>query len=207
MCTVSAGELISVPPKTELLCHGRLDQAITGDSVVCEPSEIPNVGAYVACTLAPNTKAVPIRILNLSDSEVRIHKGQKLGIVVVAEIEPEPDQESISIRKLEVKNDNWIEQFDTHHLEPAVRKKLHKLFRQYSDLFLEEGELLPKASQVKHSITLESGAQLICKAPYRIPYAQRKVLKQEIQRLLEAMVSTSSASKNPQWEKKKLECV
>lgn len=191
---IFSAELISIPPRTELLSHGKIKENPTGEYLVCEPGEIPNTGAYFACTLVPNNPLVPIRILNLSNTEVRIQKGQRIGSAQVAETEESVPQETISMKVIDSRSSTWLSQFTTEHLELNTQEALHRLLREYSDLFLEEGELLPRASQVKHSITLEPGAQPICKAPYRIPYSQRKVLQQEVQRLLDAQVIRPSAS-------------
>lgn len=74
------------------------------------------------------------------------------------------------------------------HLDSTRIEDLEELLREYADLFLEECELLPSASQLEHSITLGTGAQPIYKSLYHVPYAQMKVSHQEIQRLLDSKV-------------------
>lgn len=88
----------------------------------------------------------------------------------MAEIETVPNQEAVRIKRIVIREDGQITQFDLDHLDATTREELEELLREYAVSVLEERELLPSASQVRHSITLEPGAQLICKSPYRIPY-------------------------------------
>lgn len=191
--TILATELISVPPRTELLCHGKVNNEVEGKWLVCEPVDISKGEACVACAIVPNDRLVPLRIMNLSDREIRIPKGQKLGIAFSTEEEKAPSG-TLTVGGIDLSDDKWMKEFDVAHLEPNIRKELHRVIKEFSELFMGEGDLLPSASQVRHSLTLESGAQSICKAPYRIPYRQREILQNEIDRLIKAKVIRPSAS-------------
>lgn len=74
------------------------------------------------------------------------------------------------VRQVNTRDDTWLQEFEVSHLHPTIKERLYNILREYADLFLGEGDILTCANEVKHGFTLESGAQPICKAPYRIPY-------------------------------------
>ncbi|KAG5865493.1 hypothetical protein JTB14_035518 [Gonioctena quinquepunctata] len=95
------------------------------------------------------------------------------------------------IGKIGLDDEEWSKRgFSLEHLDEETREKLMALIRGFYDLFLEDAS----ATEVEHSIISEPGAPPICKAPYRIPYHQRKVLQKEIDRLLDASVIRPSFS-------------
>lgn len=78
----------------------------------------------MACSVVLRKITVSIRTLNLSHQEVRMHKRQKLGGVVTADVEVEPDPEGFRIRKIEARKDRLITQFALSYLDTPVREEL-----------------------------------------------------------------------------------
>ncbi|KAG5876855.1 hypothetical protein JTB14_023549 [Gonioctena quinquepunctata] len=163
-------EDIIIPARTEALVNAKLSTIIEGELVVCEPVDIGNGYVHAANCLMVNSTKAWIRVVNVSQKEVKLMKKHKLAKAVSYDEE-------------------WSKRgFSLEHLDEDTREKLMALIRGYHDLFLEDDVVLTSATEVKHSITLEPGAQPICKAPYRIPYHQREVLQKEIDRLLDTAV-------------------
>ncbi|KAG5863058.1 hypothetical protein JTB14_012664 [Gonioctena quinquepunctata] len=143
-----------------------------------------------------NSTKAWIRVVNVSQKEVKLMKKHKLAKAVSCEtMEEIMVTTNRMVGKIELDDEEWSKRgFSLEHLDEDAREKLMALIRGYHDLFLEDDVVLTSATEVKHSITLEPGAQPICKAPYRIPYHQREVLQKEIDRLLDTAVIRPSFS-------------
>ncbi|KAG5892262.1 hypothetical protein JTB14_034213 [Gonioctena quinquepunctata] len=191
-------EDIIIPARTEALVNAKLSTIIEGELVVCEPVDIGNGYVHAANCLMVNSTKAWIRVVNVSQKEVKLMKKHKLAKAVSCEtMEEIMVTTNRMIGKIELDDEEWSKRgFSLEHLDEDTREKLMALIREYR-LILEDDVVLTSATEVKHSITLEPGAQPICKAPYRIPYHQQEVLQKEIDRLLDTAVIRPSFS--PCW--------
>ncbi|KAG5890089.1 hypothetical protein JTB14_003652 [Gonioctena quinquepunctata] len=188
-------EDIIIPARTEVLVNAKLSTKIEGE-LVCEAVDIGNGYVHAANCLMVNSTKAWIRVVNVSQKEVKLMKKHKLAKAVSCEtMEEIMVTTNRMIGKIELDDEEWSKRgFSLEHLDDDTREKLMALIRGYHDLFLEDDVVLTSATEVKHSITLEPGVQPICKAPYRIPYHQREVLQKEIDRLLDTAVIRPSFS-------------
>ncbi|KAG5879426.1 hypothetical protein JTB14_026517 [Gonioctena quinquepunctata] len=189
-------EDIIIPARTEALVNAKLSTKIEGELVVCEPVDMGNGYVHAANCLMVNSTKAWIRVVNVSQEEVKLMKKHELAKAVSCEtMEEIMVTTNRMIEKILLDDEGWSKRgFSLEHLDDDTREKLMALIRGYHDLFLEDDVVLTSATEVKHSITLEPGAQPICKAPYRIPYHQREVLQKEFDRLLDTAVIRPSFS-------------
>lgn len=187
-------EEISIPARTEVCTMGKIKKQMDGKTVVCEPLQNGTGHVRMANSVAPNREMVPIRLINASFSEVTIKRNEKIGMA--SQCIEETEKRTGIISKFDTSNNKWMEEgFEMAHIPEDTRKELTKVIRKYHHIFKDDDEILTSTTQVKHSIIVEPEAQPVCKAPYRIPYQQREVLKEEIDRLLEAKVIRPSSSR------------
>lgn len=82
---------------------------------------------------------------------------------------------------------------DLAHLQEPTLGLLLELINRYSDLFTSDEEVLTSTSKVKHRIITENVPPInIC--PYRVPYHQKNILQDEIDRLLRERIIRPSSS-------------
>lgn len=110
---------------------GKIRDPIGGKLLVHEPYEITS-GVCTACAVAPKGDVIPVKILNLTAEDIRIHKGQKLGIIVGAEEEESFCQ--LTIGGVDVEDDSWLEEYDLKHLSLDLRRKMEHLLREFARL-------------------------------------------------------------------------
>lgn len=191
-------EDLVVPARTQMHIFARTKKRLNCDVMVIEPIEVGIAQVHIACTLATNGDEIPVRIINLSKKDARLQKGQKIGIAIRAEEENKVitnQDQSTQVNKIDLTTDQWLnEGFDLQHLSDKNKQSLRAVIRKYGNLFTDGEGVLTSTTKVKHHIILEPGAVPICKAPYRVPYQQRKILQDEIDRLLKAGVIRPSFS-------------
>lgn len=209
---------LDIPARSQMLVMGKLKKNIGGEYIINEPIDLGN-HVIAARSLGKNQEQIPIRVINLSWKNVEIKKKQTIARAVACEEEQELEGDIQEIKSFDFSNDNWEEKgFELTHLNKDIREKLGDLLREYQDLFRDDNDKLTSTTKVKHSITLEPGAQPICQAPYRIPYKQREILQQETERLLkEGTIRPSSSpwsapvvlvtKKSPTGEEKVRMCI
>ncbi|KAJ8931817.1 hypothetical protein NQ314_015213 [Rhamnusium bicolor] len=122
-------EKVIVPPRTEVMCLGRLKRQLNGEVLVCKPVEIGNKEAHVARAVIENKDIIPVRIINVSRKEVTIRKGQKIGRAISGKEAPEIEEKTKTICQIDVSNDKWIEDFNLSHLDVGTKTEKVKGIR------------------------------------------------------------------------------
>lgn len=154
----------------------------------------------VASALVSNdNKNVVTRLLNPNNFDVKLRANCRIGKVTarVRLLDGSGTQErtsQVNFIKTSTSNHNDIlSQIKLDHLDTETISILHELILDYVDVFITEDEKLTSANNVKHRIVTENVAP-IAKKPYRVPYHQRELLKNEINKLLKSEIIRPSDS-------------
>jgi len=143
---------------------------------------------------------VPLQVVNLSLEEVELVKQTYAGVASPIKVEETLDLEGYNVNTVRRENTAKQGDFDKYlqkklaHLEGEDRSMLEAALRRYEHLFYAlKSEELGCTSQVEHSI--ETGdARPIKRNPYRIPYALKPVVDENIDEMLRKGVIEPSTS-------------
>ncbi|KAG5867153.1 hypothetical protein JTB14_016230 [Gonioctena quinquepunctata] len=150
---ILAEDDLDIPARTEVVLMGRLKKKICGKILVCELEEMGNAHFLVAKSVVKNGESVPIRLINLSQGQVKVQRNQKIALATGCVEEEETEKESLRVQGVSLSDDKWIaEGFQMDHLTENTRKKLSKLLLNYRDLFREDDDELTSTTEVKHGI-------------------------------------------------------
>lgn len=186
---------VNVPPYCEVIFSGKVKRAMYSLVAVIEEVRLGSPYVHVARAIIDVDGEFPTKVINTSPTEFVIKADQVIGVAVSAEQYPiETRNDSQMVGKIEISGRAWLDEFSLGHIAPEIRNKVESLLIEFSDLFRGENDVVKTCRGVKHSIVLEPGAVPVYKKPYRIPYKQREVVKNEIDRLLRAKVVRPSVS-------------
>jgi hypothetical protein len=87
-----------------------------------------------------------------------------------------------------------LQDIKTDHLNYEERTSLFRVCRKYQDLFHREGEPLSFTTAVHHEIKIADGAAPVNIRPYRLPYAHRQVIVEQMAKLEEEKIIQPSDS-------------
>ncbi|KAG5873048.1 hypothetical protein JTB14_010531 [Gonioctena quinquepunctata] len=150
---ILAEDDLDIPARTEVVLMGRLKKKICGKILVCESEEMGNAHFLVAKSVVKNGESVPIRLINLSQGQVKVQRNQKIALAAGCVEEEETEKESLRVQGVSLSNDKWIpEGFQMDHLTENIRKKLSELLLNYRDLFREDDDKLTTTTEVKHAM-------------------------------------------------------
>ena len=93
----------------------------------------------------------------------------------------------------ETKEGELLEMFNWDEVPTEAREPLKKLISEYEDVFVYGENKLGSTDIVKHSIEVGK-AKPIQKGPYRVPHAQREMLEDMIQEMLQQEIIAPSTS-------------
>ena len=184
-----------VPPRCERVVWS--DAPFTdGTELLFEPVGLgmPDlVGAAVIVEVRQGK--IPIRLMNLSRSEMRLSKGQVLGQVQywqqLGVIPVGTTQKTSLIPKMT--REEFISFFDLSGVCTTVKPRLVDTLSEFRDVFKLPGQRLGNTPLIKHVI--ETGGQApIAQRPYRIPQSRRQALKAEIDTMLDEGIIRPSVS-------------
>jgi hypothetical protein len=101
--------------------------------------------------------------------------------------------ESISVveQSSEMTVETWLQEIDLSHLKSEERVRVQDLLRKYSCLF-DGVDLGPMAAPAHHIETC--GARPVHQSPYRAGPHERRMIEQEVERMLHLKVIQSSMS-------------
>ncbi|KAG5863137.1 hypothetical protein JTB14_018615 [Gonioctena quinquepunctata] len=140
-----------IPARTEVVLMGRLKKKICGKILVCESEEMGNAHFLVAKSVVKNGESVLIRLINLSQGQVKVQRNQKIALATGCVEEEDTEKESLRVQGVSLSDDKWIaEGFQMDHLTENIRKKLSKLLLNYRDSFREDDNELTSTTEVKH---------------------------------------------------------
>jgi hypothetical protein len=80
------------------------------------------------------------------------------------------------------------------HMNNEERTKIQELCSEYADIFFLEGDTINCTKAVQHEIKIPSGTQPIYQKPYRLPYAQKKEINEQVKQLEQNKIIVPSES-------------
>jgi hypothetical protein len=163
-------ETFTFKPKTETLVDLNVTKIKTNISLFFEESCLNNcklefIPSYQEVT--PDNPIFRCLIINPSNSAIKILAGTKVielhEIVSVGQIKNEAF--SSILNRIKIGNTS-----------PEIRGEFLKMVKEYSFLFLQEGDFFPACSIAEFSINTVTDKP-VCSPPYRTPFALRAELK------------------------------
>ncbi|XP_052722158.1 uncharacterized protein LOC128193025 [Crassostrea angulata] len=190
---ISVQETLSIPPRSEMIIEGKVHQNLNYKKLLIDGTkrDLQQSGLLVArCLVKPKECKVPIRVINVSDHELKIYKDTSAA-TCIAEIEP-------NVSEVQTKNDTNMEpDVDasfTNYMKPlwdSCTKNLSKeqeelvrdLLQKHIKVFAKSKTDLGKTNIVSHKINT-GDAKPIKQQPRRIPLHKKEAAKEELQRML-----------------------
>lgn len=149
------------------------------------------------CIVDPKNQAAYISVINANDTGVILEKAPKfvpLDEFNVLMTEATSNKAQIKGTERFEKIKNLVEKNLNPDLNIEERNDILSIIEEYADIFHLEGEVLTCTNGYKHVITTYSDVAPVFIKPYRIPQSQRKIVDEEIDRLLKEGVIRHSVS-------------
>ena len=151
----------------------------------------------------PNTKKIPLTIVNKTNKHFKFNKGNVVAVVERIDNEKELTELTINADNFEqaevntssMSNDTLDEPITQENLTAEQNKQLKDLLDQNSDIFAKHDFDLGK-TDLMHARIDTGNADPVRKKPYRIPFAYRSEVKDQIQEMIKAKLISPS---NSEW--------
>ena len=196
---IAVQELVCIPPRCEMIIEGKVDQSLNDKNLLIEgtKSELQQSGLLVArCLVKPQDSIVPLRVMNLGNETLHIHKGTS---ATVAELEPNIINESNEFASLPERDTNFASYMKplwetcTKNLTPDQQIEAAALLHKHLDVFARSKADMGRTDIVLHKV--ETGnARPIKQQPRRVPLHKRDAAISEVQKMLESGVIEPSSS-------------
>jgi hypothetical protein len=163
-------ETLTFKPKTETLVDLYVTKINKNFSLFFEESLLNNCKLELVPSCQDVTPDNPIfrcLIINPGDSSIKILEGTKM--IELSEIA------SVGQIKNEVIS-SVLERIKIGNVSPKTREKFIEIIKEFSFLFLKEGDSFPSCSIAEFSIDTITDKP-VCSPPYRTPFALRSELK------------------------------
>ena len=166
-----------IPPRTEFVTF--IDTTHTDTCVVLNEKIQPNV--YIANTIAnPKNGKLPIRIANFQNKSVTITKLQPT-------ITPASDFNILEIKTPQHNIDHanqMLKELDLSHLHEDEKEVIAKICLKYNDIFCLQNDKLSTTTVYEASLKIKNNTMPIYSKPYRLPYAQKEEVDNQIRKML-----------------------
>ena len=166
-----------VPPRCEVIKYFPINNC--NDCVIL-PEEVCT-GVFIAGMIArPNQNLIPVKFLNCNDKEIKIKnfipKTENLSKFDVCEF----NNPIFSVDRVE----KLLKLLNTDGLTREEKLSIDKICAKYADVFCLENDSLTVTNICKHKIQLQEGATPTYVKPYRLPYAQKQEINEQISKML-----------------------
>ena len=195
VCRIKLSETITLPPNSEVITGGHFDGQTTKSDFVLEPLKHLSQKGILICRALVNTdrNEIPLSLLNVTDSKLKVKKGTFVGNVRKADIITEvlPKQSSSP--------DNFPEHLQplldeaSTNLNPKETEKLKNLLTDFQDVFADKSGTISQTNYAEHTIDV-GDTKPIKLAPRRVPIAQKEIVKNEIKKMLDQNIIEPSNS-------------
>jgi len=179
----------SIPPRCEIIKYFKTDS--NDDKIVV--SEQIGEGVFIAGTLVrPQNKLIPIKILNVRDTEIKIKNFiPKLISANKYEIINFAKNDKLSADRVE----RVLDLIDYKKNKTAEEKNaLEHIIAKFADVFHLPDEPLTVTNIYKHNIQLHDNTNPIYVKPYRLPQSQKKEIQKQVERMLDDGIIEPSKS-------------
>lgn len=184
---------IKIPARHTAVVELAVDKRMPDMTYVVEPRELDTPGILIARTLFRKEQDHPvfINIINVANDDVVIDNRTPIGLAITAEEQPEV--EAKNIKGINTVNTATQHKFNLNHLPISERDKFQNFLNDYADVFKPKDAPLSKTTLVQHRIHTSTDAP-IARAPYRVPFSRRQVMKDLIDDMLENEIIQPSVS-------------
>lgn len=188
---VLAMEECTVPARSECVLKGKCEKLVNCVGVTEVPSQdnMPK-GVMVAASLVDLSKiTVPVRVVNLSDSDRVIRKGEEVSkCVPVTSVIKSTDSSGSD------KLDNLLASMSSSlHLDPEEVSKARNLIAEFKDLFSSSSNELGHTSMTQHRIDTGNHSP-IKQHPRRLPFSKRNDVRDMLLKMQQSDVIEPSTS-------------
>ena len=192
-----------IPAQSEVEVMAQVDDFITGGDWIIEPDPQRPLPVIVArSVVTPRQGQFPVRILNLGDDNIDLHRGTRLAKaeqldkndVTITAIAQAGDSTLCSMEGSSSLLNNIWEAVDSNDTMGELDKnKLYYLLAAYSDVFAANKTDFGRTNQIQHKIDT-AGAIPIRQRNRRIPPAQREKTTQMLQDMMSKQIIKPSTS-------------
>lgn len=173
-------KLYEIPSRSKLICQLPVD--IENGSIHIQPT---NINSYLTIPEgiyeARNWYSL-VEVINFSESPQKFILEQPLKVEAFNTNWSEIHNYSINNSGSQVTTD-ISDLIRTHHLNDEEKREIHKLCKQFEDIFLKEGQNLTFTNQIKHSITTGDEIPIYTKS-YRYPHIHKEEVQTQIDKML-----------------------
>lgn len=204
--SVALRETLHIPAFSEIETMADTHERLSGGVWLLEglrDRDLPVLvaGAVVAPVMGGENTCVPVRLVNPTSVEVKIHKGTKIAMIEQLDVsavlavtdETPPRQESPMVAK-EKQEMLWalVEQCG-ESLSEAEKRQAYHLFLAYADVFASSDDDLGRTGMLKHSIDTADNHP-IRQPARRVPPFRREEVHKLLKDMLERDVIQPSSS-------------
>ena len=194
---VRVAESVNLPQGS--LCDIRTTTRRPFGQILVEGLSSENRGIQVAPTLTNSAGDMYIRIANLSDREVTLKAGVRIGLAseinsVRTDLQVQMDQEGVKVTRKEQDCSSTDCKIDLSHFPGTTgqKERLESLVQEYKDIFYTGGPL-GTTDTIKHPISLKDETP-ICQPYRRVPPHLLQELKKHLEEQMEKGIIRESTS-------------
>ena len=195
VCRIRVTETITIPPDKEMSVKGSVDSHL--DKGTCLVESFQNLfkkGLMMSRSIVNAEQTiVPLSFINFTDEGVRIRKDTSASLQGASIVSP-----------LKSDSEDECTQTVPDHLKPLLDEasenlsnlkieKVKILLSEFRDVFADGSGKLGQTSLTEHTIDVRD-AHPIKIPPYRVPFAQKNIIKDEIAKMLEQDIIEPSNS-------------
>ncbi len=174
-----------IPARSECNVWGKLEFTLE-DAAEFEPHEQLYERYRLNCAhaiVAANCNEIPVRLLNLNNTDVQLYAGTKLGFVSVKKIITEKLIARVAVVNNSPRSIREIIDTKQFDLEENQTKQLLNLLDEYDDIFAKSDYDIGRTKLVRHPIETTT-TKPIYQRPYRLPASRKEFVETSIDEML-----------------------
>lgn len=187
--TIKAGSESLIFAKTQGVLRKSKNLLVSGDS--CPRTRIKARTLVASCVVSSEVDEYPVRIINFSDGDVRISKGEIIAKVETVQTK-HPSQNVYSVSN-QLDSIDWTQYFDLKHLNPSEKEQVIGVLTDNRSAFAFSKDEIGFSTAVQHGIDTKDHPP-IKTAVRRLPYCHQNTVDDEIEWLLEKGIIEPSTS-------------
>ena len=209
--SVKLTNAVTLSPHSETQLVGYLRNKLSkGTGLISSSMQMQQLGLLTAnslVTLEEDTEVVPLKVMNLSQSDITIPENFDLATCAVLdendlicgkEVEAQDNVTHNSTKRGKgVIVPTWFEElfdFSQSTLSGSEQEILLKLLYEYEDIFMSEGKKLGCTDLIEFTIKLRPDAKPLKSKPFRSNPRVRKEIRKQVQQMLEDDIIRPSVS-------------
>jgi len=197
-CRIAVSETTTIQPQSEMIVAGAPIEKTLQTVGIIEPAlRFITQNNFLAAkeTVNPSNKLVPLRVINITDRPITVHKDAVAAFFEPADVLSYSEQSSDD-------DHNFISSMPEHmtdlyqrsiqHLSEDQQSTVFKLLSEYSDLFSKHSNDIGHTKLVEHH-TDTGNEKPIRQTPRRIPFAKRVEAEKKNDMLQNGIIEPSNS--------------